>query len=470
MLQILMNSGNENNFEQFLELLLQTIIDKIKDYFEVHDLHHLTIIQNYIIFFMVLVLNLKNLPDFIKIIFNGKIKFFQELCNHIFSMKTKKKKQLLSIVSNIFLEEYKDIFFREKRDEELESIFIDQQIDFSNKYLDTGTFFDSASYKKMFEILLNFDLSYSNFFRNNNIKDEDKASYKLCIVQSIIRVSFSKEKKNYYDKEQFYEYNLLKRIIDKDMEETLAKYGDQHRALFRKEDLCDDIIKYMFFIFGNSMLIECFIKPLKNMISKIGITEQMIEKREQLAMKRDITKEEFNKLCGIIMDALSNKIPDIIKIVLKLLYESVNNYFTIEKDNYGPLYTSLIFNFFISPRIQRLYSISPLNCIFIRSLNRLLRNMCFNYKFEKGDPLFEFNDEVEKNHIKIDELIKEKIISIEVNDKMKNSLSDLFTETYLIYPKFLFYLDSQLLCATIIGGIDKIITFEEIATGPSSHK
>ena len=96
--------------------------------------------------------------------------------------------------------------------------------------------------------------------------------------------------------------------------------------------------------------------------------------------------------------------------------------------------------------------------------------MCFNYKFEKGDPLFEFNDEVEKNHIKIDELIKEKIISIEVNDKMKNSLSDLFTETYLIYPKFLFYLDSQLLCATIIGGIDKIITFEEIATGPSSHK
>ena len=48
MLQILMNSGNENNFEQFLELLLQTIIDKIKDYLEVHDLHHLTIIQNYI--------------------------------------------------------------------------------------------------------------------------------------------------------------------------------------------------------------------------------------------------------------------------------------------------------------------------------------------------------------------------------------------------------------------------------------
>jgi hypothetical protein len=246
------------------------------------------------------------------------------------------------------------------------------------------------------------------------------------------------------------------------MEETVAKFGDEYKTLFRKEDLCDDVIKYMFFIFGNSMLIDSFVKPLKKTLSSIGITDELIEKKAELPMKRDIKKEEFNTLISTIIDTLSKKIPDVLKILLKLLYESVNKHFTIEKDNYGPLYTSLIFNFLISPRIQMLYSINPLNCIFVRSLNRLLRNTCFNFKFAEGDPLYTFNDIIEKNHKKLKQLIKDKIISININDKIKNSLSDLFTEKYLIYPKFLFYWDSQLLCATITGGVDKIITFEEL--------
>ena len=288
----------------------------------------------------------------------------------------------------------------------------------------------------------------------------------MCIAQSIIRVAFSKEKKKFYEKEKFYEYKLLKRIIDKDMEETVAKFGDEYKTLFRKEDLCDDVIKYMFFIFGNSMLIDCFVKPLKNMLNKIGITDELIEKKDDLPMKRDITKEEFNTLIGTIIDTLSKKIPDVLKILLKLLHESVNSHFTIEKDNYSPLYTSLIFNFLISPRIQMLYSINPLNCIFVRNLNRILRNTCFNSKFAEGDSLYEFNETMENNYKKLQKLIKDNIISIVINNDIKNSLKDLFTEKYLIYPKFLFYWDSQLLCATIDGGVEQIISFEELKSNP----
>ncbi len=464
MCQILSSSGgNEKDFEQILELLLSSINDKIKEFAEEPNFNRLSLIQNYIIFFMVLVLNLKKFPSFIKIIFNGKLQFFKNLSDAIFGMKSKKNKKLLSILNNIFLEEYKDIYFRKKKDEELEKIFIAQQTEFSSKYLDTVNFYDTATYKKMFQTLLDFDISYANFFSyNNKIKDEEKPAYKLCIAQSLIRVAFSKEKKKYFEKEKFYEYNLLKRIIDKDMEETVAKFGDEYKTLFRKEDLCDDVIKYMFFIFGNSMLIDCFVKPLKTILNKIQITDELIEKKDTLAMTRDITKEEYNSLIGTIIDTLSKKIPEVLKILLKLLYESVNSHFTIEKDNYGPLYTSLIFNFLISPRIQMLYSINPLNCLFVRSLNRLLRNTCFNFKFAEGDPLFIFNDSIEKNYKKLKQLIKDKIISININDKVKNSLSDLFTEKYLIYPKFLFYWDSQLLCDTITGGINKIITFEEL--------
>jgi hypothetical protein len=465
MFQILNKSGNEKDFEQFLELLLKSINDKIQEYTADQSFNNLMLIQNYIIFFMVLILNLKKFPNFIKIIFNGKAEFFQQLCEHIFAIKNKKRKQLLSIISNIFLEEYKELYFRKEKEEELESLFIAKQTEFSNRYLDTVTFYDSGTYKRMFKILLDFDISYTNFFTNNsNIKDEEKPAYKLCIAQSIIRVAFSKEKKKYSDKEQFYEYNLLKRIIDKDMVETVQKFGDEYKTLFRKEDLCDDIIKYMFFIFGNSMLIDCFVKPLKNMLADIGITDEMIERKEEFPMKRDIKKEEFNTLCNTIVETLSKKIPEVLKILLKLLYESVNEHFTIEKDNYGPLYTSLIFNFLISPRIQMLYSINPINCVFVRSLNRLLRNMCFNFKFAPGDPLCIFNDTIEKNNKKLKQLIMDKIISININDQVKNSLSDLFTEKYLIYPRFLFYWDSQLLCATITGGVDKIITFEELKT------
>ena len=465
MCQILSSSeNNEKDFEQILEYLLSSINDKINDYSNEPSFNQLMLIQNYIIFFMVLVLNLKKYSNFIKIIFNGKIHFFKKLCDSIFTMKSKKKKKLLSIISNIFLEEYKDIYFRNvKKDEELENIFINQQTEFSSKFLETVTFYDGGTYTKMFQILLDFNISYLNFFTyNNKIKDEEKPAYKLCIAQSLIRVAFSKEKKRFYEKEKFYEYNLLKRIIDKDMQETVAKYGDEYKTLFRKEDLCDDVIKYMFFIFGNSMLIDSFVKPLKSMLNSIGITDELIEKKAELPMKRDITKEEFNKLTSTIIDSLSKKIPDVLRILLKLLYDSVNKHFTIDKDNYGPLYTSLIFNFLISPRIQMLYSISPLNCIFVRSLNRLLRNTCFNYKFADGDPLCVFNDLIEKNNTKLKQFIKDKIISININDKVKNSLSDLFTEKYLIYPKFLFYWDSQLLCATITGGVDKIITFEEL--------
>ena len=69
------------------------------------------------------------------------------------------------------------------------------------------------------------------------------------------------------------------------MEETVTKFGDEYKTLFRKEDLCDDVIKYMFFIFGNSMLIDSFVKPLKTMLNKIGITDEMIERKEELPMK-----------------------------------------------------------------------------------------------------------------------------------------------------------------------------------------
>ena len=265
MCQIICNSKEkEKEFEKLLEYLLVSVKEKIKEYSEDPNFNRLMLIQNYIIFFMVLVLNLKKYTSLIKLIFKGKLSFFSELRDNINKMKSKKRIKLLSILSNIFLEEYKSVYFG-SNDKEMEEIFIEQQTDFSALCSDAVTFYEDSTYQKMFQTLLKFDISYNNFFSNNNkIKDDEKPSYKLCVAQSLIRVAFSKEKKKFYqEKGNYYEYDLLKRIIDKDMQETREKFGDEYKTLFRKEDLCDDVIKYMFFIFGNSMLIDCFVMPLK---------------------------------------------------------------------------------------------------------------------------------------------------------------------------------------------------------------
>ena len=291
---------------------------------------------------MVLTLNLKNNSQFIKTVFNGETNFFHKLVDILATLKN--YKHFLGIINNLFMEEYKNIFFKENPDPELEELFIKEQILFGQKCTQSQIFFEKEAYIKLFSKLLKFTLSYNNYFsyHSKEISDEEKADYKLSIVQSLIRVIFSKEKKKYTN-EQFYEYNLIKRVIDKDMEETFQKYGDEYKTLFRKEDICDDFLKYMFFVFGNTMLIESFVIPLKKKLRQLGFRN------------RAINKEEFDVFVTDFITKLKLKIPNVLKILLKLLYESIKSHFTIEEDNYGPLYTTLIFNFFISPRVQLIY-------------------------------------------------------------------------------------------------------------------
>ena len=66
MVQILKQSGEPKNFEEILSLLLSSINSKIEQYAISPGFNNLSLIQNYIIFFMVIVLNLKEFPFFVK--------------------------------------------------------------------------------------------------------------------------------------------------------------------------------------------------------------------------------------------------------------------------------------------------------------------------------------------------------------------------------------------------------------------
>ena len=400
---------------------------------------------------MILILNLKNYPDFIINIFKGENYFYKKLIDLLIPLKDNYR--FTQIINNLFLEEYKIIFFNgNKKDNELEKLYEEEKKLFTEKYIHKEKNEAKESYIELFSKILKFDINYNNFFSGDSeqIDLSKKSAYKLAIVQSLIRVIFSKEKKNYTN-EKHYEFKVIKRIIDKDVEETIEKYGDQYKTLFRKEDICDDFLKYIFYIFGNKMMVESFVNPIKKDLRKIGFNN------------RDINKEEFDSFIEIFINSLKTTIPNVLKILLKLLYESIRSHFTIEDDNYGPLYTTLIFNFFNSPRVQSIFNINSQKNAYVRSLNRLLRNACFNFKFNDGDSLFIFNDIIENNHLKIKNFIKNEIINIDIeSDDIKKSLEDIFGDKKLFLPNFLFYSDCNLLYNSIKKGINNYIDSEEL--------
>lgn len=469
------NLRERKYFISFLSILYNCIHDKIELYLKDRNRINFTAITNYIIFFMILFLNVSDTGIFIKTIFEEGINFFQSLIKLIEKLDLKDKNSLFGILNNLFLDDYKLLYFKKntsEKDDSLEMLFINNQIYFSNIYFESEEGFGDKEYRNMFNKLSRFEFSYDNFFKDKNIDNiKDKSYYKLRIAQSIIRVVFSKEKYLYIDESsktsKYFEYYFIKNLIDKDLEITQKKYGNDISIIFRKEDIFDDIIKYIFYIFGNMMMIESFVKPVEKMLKKIGLDEESIENNILVALDlplvRDINKEEFEILIKEISESLNETMPLIIKIILKFLYNSLIKYYKIDKNNFNPLYTALFFNYIISPKTQEMFEINPMKILLVRSLNRLVKNTCFKYKINEADNLSKFNDLIEKYNINMKNLIINNVIQLDENEESnKKYMKQLFSEINLVYPKFLFYRDSKLISKTFNGVSDEFINYREL--------
>ena len=469
------NLRERKYFISFLSLLYNCIHDKIELYLKDRNRINFTAITNYIIFFMILFLNVSDTGIFIKTIFEEGTNFFKSLIKLIEKLDLKDKNSLFGILNNLFLDDYKLLYFKKntsEKDDSLEMLFINNQIYFSNIYFESEEGFGDKEYRNMFNKLSRFEFSYDNFFKDKNIDNfKDKSYYKLIIAQSIIRVVFSKEKYLYIDESsktsKYFEYYFIKNLIDKDLEITQKKYGNDISIIFRKEDIFDDIIKYIFYIFGNTMMIESFVKPVEKMLKKIGLDEESIENNILVALDlplvRDINKEEFEILIKEISESLNETMPLIIKIILKFLYNSLIKYYKIDKNNFNPLYTALFFNYIISPKTQEMFEINPMKILLVRSLNKLVKNTCFKYKINEADNLSKFNALIEKYNINMKNLIINNVIQLDENEESnKKYMKQLFSEINLVYPKFLFYRDSKLISKTFNGVSDEFINYREL--------
>ena len=439
------------------------------NYIKEKTYYNLVLFQNNIIYFMIICLNLKNNEKFNYYLIREKIDYLTSLISNIKKLDEKDKKSKESfydILYNLFSNEYihlnlilllDDNEENQKNNNRSENIIINFYNSRKDKQKDNEN--QEKKNRKIVAFLFNLDSEKFLNFKKENLTDiDERFLYQLEIVKSILLILFSKEKYKYLNQQKeeeiFYEYDFLNKVISKNVKETKEVNGDRYKDLFRRENITNDIIKYLFFIFGNQLLIECLVKPLNIILNITGINNEfeiISEKGKSLNMERDISKDEFNILFDKILEKLTENIPQILKIILKMIYQSVLENFTIDKNNYIPIGVVLIFNYIASPRIQKIFSIHPNKYVFIKSMNKLLCNTCFNIQFSEKDPLNIFNKDISIYHEKLNNFFENNIINIDLNDvENKKCFKEVFNNLNVEYPSFLFNFDCDFLEAVSI--------------------
>jgi hypothetical protein len=318
---------------------------------------------------------------------------------------------------------------------------------------------NKEKYKVIVESL--FDFESENFLNYKQDKEQDYSeiffSY-IELVKSIILILFSKEKYQFLkdeDEDVYYEYEFLDKLIKKNILETKSIHEDKHKNLFRRDTISNNVIKYFFFLFGNHMIIESFMKPLNIILNITGLNNEfeiISFEGNSLNMERNITKDEFNILFDKILEKLNETIPYLFRIFLKMIYDNIiKEYPNLEKNDYSPISSLFFFSYLSNPRIQKIFGIYPDKYLFIKSVYRLIYNAAFNNKFNENDNLNIFNDDIEKYYKKIVEFYENNIMNVDTNkEDNKKYLKNLFEEIGIEYPEFLFYLSCD-----YINGLNK---------------
>ena len=458
-----------NNFQKFLDddfiiqrflFLLFILLDNSLDNY-IKDKNTFLLLKNNLKYFLLILINLKDNEKFNYFFSKEKLDYLIMILTKIQKIKNKKDKQICNnILFNLFSQEY--IYLgsnlisiennKEKnknKNSKSKKILIDFYL--TQKTLEAKEaekkLLKTEKYQKIIESLFNFDSENFLYFKKNSEIDYSLHFYhQIELVENILFILFSKEKYNFLKNDNvYYEYEFLDKLIKKNISETKEMHGDKHRNLFRRDTISNDIIKYFFFIFGNSMIIESIIKPLNTILKIIGLSyeiENIDFKRNSIKKERNITKDEFKILFEKIIEKLNENIPKILKIFLKMIYDNIIIFYpNLEKGDYTPISSLFFFSYISNPRIQKMFDIYPEKCLFIKSVYKLIYNSSFNIKFNEGDNLFIFNDEIDIYYKKINEFYEKNVINIDMNnDDNKKYLQNLFNEIGVIYPEFIFYL------------------------------
>ncbi len=180
-------------------------------------------------------------------------------------------------------------------------------------------------------------------------------------------------------------------IINKHIEIIRKEYNNEITSLFRKDDVTNDLIKNLIFIFCNFSFIKSFYTILPN--EYLSINEIIFD------------LDAFEKFLNNFITKLTQSLPFIIKVLLCIIKQCIKEINSGE-EKYNVIYTVLIFNFFISPTILEIYGISIVKFRSLRQLTRILRNICFRKEFDNFDKLNYFNKKIKEFNSFINEKFK----------------------------------------------------------------
>ena len=207
------------------------------------------------------------------------------------------------------------------------------------------------------------------------------------------------------------------KVIQKHIEIIRKEYNNELTSLFRKDDVTNDLIKNLVLTFCNFSFIKSFYVVIPN---------------EYLSTKEiTFNLDSFELFLIGFLTKLIESIPFIIKVLLKIIENCIQK--ISGEENYSVVYTTLIFNFFISPTILELYGLSLVKYRSMRQLTRILRNICFGKEFDSNDKLSYFNTKLKIFNDFVNQNFKKYIldeIDIENNhDKINKEINSLLVSS-----------------------------------------
>ena len=419
---------------------------------------------------MILILNLSKNIDFILNIFTTTSSCFTIIASIGASLpKNEDTDQIKGLINSIFLQkEYKTIFFRNPRSFPLEAFYTQEQMKLDQELQKGINTFKEENYVTLLDFIINLSFSDSNLDDDSSIKKEFIDTYKVQIVQSMIRIVFSKDKYYYFSNEKvkksriqikqkpseiysYYEYNFLERLIYKSV--YSSKTGDslKDERIFENDTIFNDILNNIFFLFGNDTLYRSYVIPLKKLLSRC---EEKEEGLNIINVSRFITDLLFS---------LKRTLPYILKIILKLSFSICQEILSISPLDFTPIYSLLFFSFILSPRVQTMFKIKVNNINNLLTVEKIIKYICLKKTFKENDEYSNFNNLILQYNQRLKSFIIENIIPISEKRKdVKDYLQCLALNKEIQIPKLLFYIDCNNVIKIVSGGKNYNYIYETV--------
>lgn len=237
---------------------------------QINNFNYTTLI-NHCIFFMILLLNISKRKELIVKIFSDNSEIIEILLEILKqSNNIKGNNRIKKILCHIFFDEFYWMFF----DNDLEDLYILNNSKLTEENTEGLDKYSKSYYVNILDSLLDLNFTYEYLSNSkvlpegdekalsNDFKYKIKTLAKTMFIQSILRIVFSREKYNYLNEndKNDYEFFFFKNIINNCCTSTKDNFGDNYNCLFRKDEIYDDIIKFIFFMFGNKVLVKSYCK------------------------------------------------------------------------------------------------------------------------------------------------------------------------------------------------------------------